>query len=346
MEVEQEEANSLTGGETDNGGEESQNTHADLPGTSHIAGPSCIVAGPSYISGSSHTVGPGHADVVAGSSYAIQEPNNAFETSESTDQQQHNSSKPQETDTVNSSNMPKIPSVPETADVVNTPSESALDLEVSSLGTIPERSCISLKEPIEEAVSEELPKDIFDNSSENESVMSGPSQPSLIEEKSEIVQANPIPLPTPDLIPDPTSAPQVEQEAPPVIAPTTQSTSHVDHQPTPTLDTKPPEPSSNQHVEHKPLPAPIPRTEHRPPPLPSISDNKYARITKDVEGVDKRLAEVSDCPNLSLVDKVVITDVTTAKGTITVKECTTDEGFFANNVAPEESQTANGLSLT
>ena len=41
------------------------------------------------------------------------------------------------------------------------------------------------------------------------------------------------------------------------------------------------------------------------------------------------LAEVSDCPNLGLVDKVLITDVTTEKGTVTVKECTTDEGFFA-----------------
>jgi hypothetical protein len=70
------------------------------------------------------------------------------------------------------------------------------------------------------------------------------------------------------------------------------------------------------------------------------------RVSKDGDSVDKRLAEVSDCPNLSLVDKVVITDVTTAKGTVTVKECTTDEGFFSNNVSPEETQTANGSSLT
>ena len=60
-----------------------------------------------------------------------------------------------------------------------------------------------------------------------------------------------------------------------------------------------------------------------------FNENKYLKSNKEVEGLDKKLAEVSDCPNLGLVDKVLITDVTTEKGTITVKECTTDEGFFA-----------------
>ena len=75
-----------------------------------------------------------------------------------------------------------------------------------------------------------------------------------------------------------------------------------------------------------------------------VTENKFPKPIKEVEGIDKRLAEVSDCPNLSLVDKVLITDVTTEKGTITVKECTTDEGFFAINVPPGESMQPSNQS--
>ena len=331
MEVEHEEVNSLTGGETDNGGEESQILPADIAGPSRIsAAPSRVAAGPSHVS-----AGPSHA----------------FETAVNTEQQRQDTGKQQETNTVNASNVAEVPTIPETTDIIETASEPVLSLEtvkVTSLETIPERSCISLKEPIEEAVSEELPKDIFDNSSENESVVSGPPQTSHIEEKPEATPANPIPSPDPTSDPTPLPVPHVEQRAPPVIKPTTLSTPHVEQQPVPVpmLDVQHTTPPPPQNVEHKSLPTPTPHVEHKPPPLSSISENKYMRIAKDVEGVDKRLAEVSDCPNLSLVDKVVITDVTTAKGTITVKECTTDEGFFANNVSPEEAQTANGSSLT
>lgn len=79
-----------------------------------------------------------------------------------------------------------------------------------------------------------------------------------------------------------------------------------------------------------------------------IIENKFPKAVKEVDGIDKKLTEVSDCPSLNLVDKVLITDVTTDKGTITVKECTTDEGFFATNALPGESQppTNNDTSLT
>lgn len=73
-------------------------------------------------------------------------------------------------------------------------------------------------------------------------------------------------------------------------------------------------------VDTPPAPVVIPNT---------IAENRFPKTAKEVQGIDKMLAEVSDCPNLGLVDKVLITDVTTEKGTVTVKECTTDEGFFA-----------------
>ena len=67
-----------------------------------------------------------------------------------------------------------------------------------------------------------------------------------------------------------------------------------------------------------------------PVTIPNIvTESRLPKLAKEIEGGDRMLAEVSDCPNLGLVDKVLITDVTTEKGTVTVKECTTDEGFFA-----------------
>lgn len=202
------------------------------------------------------------------------------------------------------------------------------------LETLPQRSCISLKETIEEAVSEELPKDIFDTSSENECPIVASTQTSHVVEKcEETPTVNPVPVPILN----------AEQIAVTVTATPSLPTSHVEFQPVSSADVLHiTTPAPNDHVEQKPPLTHFARVDSRPVHASSILENKYMRAVKDSEGVDKRLAEVSNCPNLSLVDKVVITDVTTAKGTITVKECTTDEGFFSNNVSPGETQIANG----
>lgn len=333
MEVEQEEVNSNSAeNSTGNGGEERQISTVDVGGpSSHVDdGPSCAADRPAHLPAE-----PSH--LPAEPSHLV---DSSFQTDGNTDQEQKDTSKQPETSTVEESSVAEVATNPKPTDIPETLNEPVPSLEIvkpPSLETIPARSCISLKEPIEEAFSEELPNDIFDNSSESESVVSGPPQISLVEEKPETPPVpNPVPAPTLPI-------PHEEQRAPPTTTPTT----HVEQQTSPI-------PTS--HVEQRISPAPTQPVEHKPPLtstshgehrlLSSISENKYIKANKDIEGVDKRLAEVSDCPNLSLVDKVVITDVTTAKGTVTVKECTTDEGFFANNVSPGESQTANGTSFT
>ena len=318
METEQEDVNSLTSGDIDNGVEENQSSTADVAGPSTVASTSNL-AGPSDMAGPSH------------------------ESSEKIDQNPQETDKQQHADTVDAA---EVTSNPVTTDIGKTPSDFVPSLDavksLPTMGLIPKPS-INFKDSIEDTVLEELPKNIFESSSENESVVSGPPQTSDIEEKPEVS----LPNLAPTLDPVPPSLPPTEQKLPPVTPTTTLSNQDVEQRPTP-LPTPVVEPKApsvpSQSVEQKP--APTSHVEHKPPSLPSVSENKYTRISKDVEGVDKRLAEVSDCPNLSLVDKVVITDVTTAKGTITVKECTTDEGFFANNIPPGESKTTNGSSLT
>ena len=332
MEVEQEEVNSNSAeNSTGNVGEERQISIVDVGGpSSHVDdGPSCAADGPAHV-----LLEPSH--LPAEPSHLV---DSSFQTDGNTDQEQKDTRKQPETSTVGEPSVAEVATNPKPTEITETLSEPVPSLEIvkpPSLETIPARSCISLKEPIEEAFSEELPNEIFDNSSENESVVSGPPQVSLVEEKPETPPANPVPAPTPPV-------PHEEQRALSTTTPTT----HVEEQPSP-LPTSHVEQSISQPptqpVEHKSPMTSNSHGEHRL--TSSTSENKYIKANKDVEGVDKRLAEVSDCPNLSLVDKVVITDVTTAKGTITVKECTTDEGFFANNVSPGESQTANGTSFT
>ena len=414
--MEQEDVISLTGGETDNGGEENQVLTSDVAGPSnltagpshatrlgHIAGPSSVVApGPSHLALTSHVTEPSdvanpsrvipepaHAaagaetSLIPGTSYGVDPspmPSTshvpeqslvaggsscAFETGEIVEQKQDDSTAdvPEETD---------VETKHETTIAADTQSEHPHleSQEIPSFETIPERNCINLNEPLE-AVPEELPTDIFDNSSENESVIVAPQ----IEERVEVVPSNPSLLPTseqnsadllasaPTLPPtehdsggSPPDFPEHVKHVPSLLTvpdeehePNPATISHIEHKPPATIslvENKPPSVPVH-HVDHKPLLAPMPPVESRPPPI-SVLENKYLRGNKDAEAVDKRLAEVSDCPNLSLVDKVVITDVTTAKGTITVKECTTDEGFFGNNVSAEsQALTANdGLTST
>ena len=330
MEVEQEEGNSNSAeNSTGNGGEERQITAVDAGGSSsHMEdGAACAAERPVPVEPCNLAVKPTHLV------------DRSFQTGGSPGQEQKDTVSQPETSTVDKLSVAEVATNPKPADIPLTLSEPVLSLEIvkpPSLDTIPVRSCISLKAPIEEAFSEELPNEIFDNSSENESVVSGPPQILQVEEKPETPPSNPIPVPTSNVNPM-----SNEEQRP---NPTTSPTTHVEQQPSPIPTANIEQRIPTQPVEHKPPLATTSHGEHRLPS--SMSENKYIKTNKDVEGVDKRLAEVSDCPDLSLVDKVVITDVTTAKGTITVKECTTDEGFFANNVSPEEMQTTNGTSFT
>ena len=334
MEVEQEEGNSNSAeNSTGNGGEERQTTAVDAGGSSsHVDdGVACAAERPAPTEPCHLAVKPTHLV------------DRSFQTGGNPGQEQKDTVSQPETSTVDKLSVAEVATIPKPTDIPLTLSDPVLSLEIvkpPSLDTIPVRSCISLKAPIEEAFSEELPNEIFDNSSENESVVSGPPQILQVEEKPETPPANPIPASTSISIPAPTSISNEEQRPNPATTPTTL----VEQQPSPIATANIEQRIPAQPVEHKPPLATTSYGEHRLPS--SMSENKYIKTNKDVEGVDKRLAEVSDCPDLSLVDKVVITDVTTAKGTITVKECTTDEGFFANNVLPEEMQTTNGTSFT